>query len=79
MRAGRGKASRPLSQDRKAALGLAAAQRHPIVCVCGITGVHHAAAPVDGGWGRWDVVGCHSYTPHLSLLQDVLWPCQLLR
>lgn len=34
MRAGRGKASRPFSQDGKAALGLAAAQGHPIARVC---------------------------------------------
>lgn len=49
MRAGRGKASRPFSQDGKAALGLAAAQGHPIARVCSIIGVHRTAAAVDGG------------------------------
>lgn len=49
MRAGRGKASRPFSQDGKAALGLAAAQGHPIARLCSIIGVHRTAAAVDGG------------------------------
>lgn len=64
MRAGRGKASRPFSQDGKAALGLAAAQGHPIARLCSIIGVHRTVAAVDGGgkgggtW--WDATA----TPH---------------